>query len=289
MSDLRIVQLTDERNNPITPYTAAASVYVNVNGEWTNVETLVGSLFGGIDLDAIKHALEEAVMAIEAARDSSLAIIEEQSEFEKNDIEALSGSVQMLEAKAYPLEISIADNTNYEEMKHEYHYDVNEYYEDVSGATITVTYKKNDGPEETIYTGSEPNKTIETDMSYGINEISVKSVKGYKESELSDKTYLCLYGTYNSNINADILKDYSIMKRISTKSVEFQCSVSTTSEKQYIWIAVPEPLSITSIDEKYAELTLWPTPTYISVDGVDYKAYRSLNALQPFNWNLVIK
>lgn len=283
MSDLRVVQLEDENYNPITPYTAAASVYINVNQEWTNVETQIG----GMDIGAVHNAQEDALTDIDEQRRESINKIQEEGDSYRNDINTLSGTVKTLDEKVFPLTISTAITPNYSTLKNSYSYVVTEYGEYAVDTNILVKKQANNSADELLYSGTVSHQSLTQNMTWGRDIFKISSTKGSKTSSKNDTRYLCVYGSYSETMNATTLKDSTIMSRIVTASPSFNCTVNTTVDKMYIWVAVPEYLSISRITSAGFDVTM-NNYVNIQVDDVNYRAYRSKNPLQVSSWNLVI-
>jgi hypothetical protein len=283
MSDLRVVQLKDKNNNPITPYTSAASVYVHVNEEWTNVETKIG----GMDIDAIQGAQDAALDSIEEQRVASVNKIEEEGDSYRADINSLSGTVQTLDEKVFPLTITTSITPNYSTLKNSYTYGITEYGQYVTGTSVVVKRQSNASADETLYSGSSSHQTLTPSITWGRDIFKLSCVKGSKSSSKNDTRYLCVYGSYGETINASTLQNASVMSRILTTSASFSCTVNTTDAKKYIWVAVPEYLSISRITSAGFDVTM-NNYVNIQIGSINYRAYRSKNPLQVSTWSLVI-
>lgn len=286
MSDLRVVQLQDENRNPITPYTAAASVYVNVNEEWTNVETMLGAM----DIDAIHDAQQSALEDIDEQRIASVNKIQEEGDSYRNDINSLSGTVKTLDEKVFPLTITTSITGNTDTLEYSYNYSIKEYGQAVSGANITVNKTSNDGNPVQIYAGTNSSNTLTNiAMSWGRDIFKVNCQKGSKSSEKPDTRYLCLYGSYGETMSKDTLKNKNVMARKVTSSISFTCTVNTTNERKYIWVAVPKYLSISKITSQGFEVTMNNYVEIVVEDGgIPYRCYRSQQPLSLNTWNLTI-
>lgn len=294
MSDLRVVQLQDKNRNPITPYTAAASVYINVNNEWTSVESQIG----GMDIEAVEKAKNAALGSIDEQKTASLAKIEEEGESYRNDIDALSGQVKTLDEKVFPL--SLDDRTitaNLSTMTYSYEYKVKEYGQLASGVNVIVKRSRNSLTYEQLYAGTESSKKIEQiPVTWGRDRFNIRAVKGTKSNTKDDVRYLCVYGAYGETLSEELIKNTSVMTGKSTTSASFSCTVNTTENRKYIWIAVPEQISISKITSGGFDVTMNNYVTIQVGTKIDnnttiynnYKAYRSKNPLQMNTWNLSV-
>ena len=96
--------------------------------------------------------------------------------------------------------------------------------------------------------------------------------------------YLCYYGgNPAANMNAEIL---NTLNKVSATGVSFNPKV-TTKNNDYIWIVVPNYLSITRVTSSGFDVTL-AAPQTITNNLGSFKAYRTANSLTSATWNLVI-
>lgn len=293
MIELKTVQLTDKDENRISPYTPGSSVYFhskNTNGEdvYVNLDTKIG----GIDVGRVSGAEETALSEIEDKKEWGLNKIETEGESYQNDINALSGSVNTLEEIGFPLKSNVIITpevgTVISTLDGLYTYKVTEFGETpVSGSTITILQSLNGTPvmSETTTNGEG---SYSTHFGYGENVYSLVCQKGNKHISMDNSRYICMFGAYRETINGSVLNND--MKKILTNGSEFYANVTTTEDNQYIWIAVPESLTINKIMSDGFEVTLDALSPYsVEVNGALYNAYRSKQALLPNTWKLVIK
>jgi hypothetical protein len=172
-------------------------------------------------------------------------------------------------------------------MKTSYDYSVTEYDEPVVDANIQIRQKSNDNEWVTIYEGNIASQTLICDTPFGKGTYNLTCTKGGKMSQKTDISYLCLYGAYRDTITPDILKNASIISRKGTNDGSFTATVNTTSTNQYIWVATPDYLSITSITSGGFNVTM-NNYIEITINGAVYKVYRSKNALQQATWHLIV-
>lgn len=288
MAELKTVQLTDKENNPISPYTPGCSVYFHsTNSQGKDVYTNMENMIGSMDIGRISGAQETAIEEIDDKRQWGLDKITEEGESYQRDINTLSGAVQSLYEKVFPLNVNVTIAPNVNTMKYSYTYSITEYGQVVTGASVNVKQQKNSAAEQSIYSGSDGTKTLTTDITWGRDRYSITCVKGTNANSRTDTRYLLLYGSYGETMTAALLQNQSVMSREVRASVAFTPTVNTTTDKPYIWIAVPEYLTITKITSGGFDVTM-NQYVNIAVGDINYRAYRSKNPLQQNTWKLVI-
>ena len=280
-----IVQLVDNDNNPISPYTPAAAVYYQYEDsgttKWVNMESKLGSM----DITRIEASQDDALSSIAEKKQWALDKIDEEGYSYREDIDTLSGMVITLDEKVFPLTINVTITTDLSNLNTNYTYTVTEYEEVITGSTISVEKWSNNGEALTLYSGNVASQTLTTTATFGRDRYKITCAKGAKESETWNTRYLCLYGVYTDTINANVLQNN--LERKVTTGPAFNVTVTTTTENPYIWIAVPEYLSITKITSQGFDVTM---NSYVNIEigGINYRAYRTKNPLQGAQWNLTI-
>ena len=292
MSDeLRIAQLTDNEGNPITPKVPASAVYVSVNGSWTNAETVMG----GVDVEAVAELQAESLSDIKDKRDSAVERIEEESGTYRRDIDELSGQVETLDAKVFPLEpiVSITTEVTDKIPWYKYKYTIKEYGANAQNLTgVTVKWKSNDTNKGNINTEdpTAATKTLTVRATIGKDTFTLNagSANGKKVGPKENNRYMCMYSVGNESLGANPAVYISEqMNKAYTTSDSFSCTVTTTADDKYVWLAVPKYLTISKVMSGSFQFILNPA-LMITVGDIYYNVYRSKNDLQIAVWPLDI-
>lgn len=281
MPEINIVQLKDKDKNPVSPYIPASAVYVRVNGEDTNMENMLA----GVNVSAVTETYNGAIEDINKQRDESVEKVRTEGDSYRRDIDALQEEIKVLDGKVFPLNISASIIANFSTMKYSYTYRVTEYGGNIDGLSVNLS-KTTTGGSNTLYNGTLSENSISTDIAWGLTTFKINATKGSKASSRTDKRYVCISCSYGPTINASILTS-SIATKQATTNTSFITVVNTTTDRQYIWVAIPNELNITRITSGGFDVTM-NTYITITVGGATYKAYRSKNPLQVANWNLII-
>ena len=284
MSDIRIVQLTDENRELITPYTSASAVYMRIGDECVSVEKQLGAM----NVNAVVDAQSDALDDIDALREESLEKIDYESDAYNRPLDKLSDMINKIDEAVYPLVASVTLTPNVSTMMYSYKYTVTEYGSGATGANVSVT-KDSNGTVAQLYSGTASTMTLSTTVSWGRDVFSLSAQKAENGKSVSDsKTrYLCAYGNGGSQINASMITD--TLAKVSTSSSSFQATVNTTLQNKYIWICVPSYISVNKVTSGGFDVTMdRPKEVSVGPQGVTYKCYRTLNELQVTTWKLVI-
>lgn len=107
---------------------------------------------------------------------------------------------------------------------------------------------------------------------------------GRTGKSISTTRYLCYYGgNPAATMNAEIL---NTLNKVSAIGVSFNPKV-TTKDNDYIWLVVPNYLSIIRVTSSGFDVTL-TAPQIVTNNLGSFKAYRTSNPLTVATWNLII-
>lgn len=281
--ELTIIQLKDKYGNPIAPFTLDESVPM-ANGK--NAHEQIDYM----NVDHIREIEGEVFESIEEATDNAVEDIQDSAEEYRYDINALSGSVMELDSYVFPLTISYRMTQSYPSTGYSntITMDITEYQDRESELTQEYILKTINGGEPKYIYHPEIYSTHATlvDKIEGMREIfTFHAETATKSANITTTRYLCFYG---ASISPTMLPDIALrLNKTYTTGVSFNPTISTEFG-QYIWLLVPNYLTINSVKSSGFDVTL-NEPEMINVgDYGTYKAYRTLNALDTATWPLII-
>lgn len=200
-------------------------------------------------------------------------------------IQDVDKNLNKLNDTVYPIVLGFTINPIVSTMKTDVVYSVKSDNEYLVPDTLSITKKVNDEVETILTNYPTSNSRLLTPIQ-GAREIFKFAVtkEGRTSQSISQTKYLCYYGSNaESTITAEIL---NTLNRISTTGVSFNPKV-TTKDNDYIWLVVPNYLSITRVTSAGFDVTLAAPQTITNSLGT-FKAYRTANPLTPATWSLVI-
>lgn len=283
ITPLKVVQLEDKNGYPITPYTSAKGVVLD-NGN--DIETQINYM----DPDKISREERYAIFRIGSTTEEAIGDVREEGAEYREDIDDLAIRIEGIDAKVFPLTTTYSIIPNFNTYENTINATIKEY--DTGEPSINEEYVEkwvNDGYIGKVY------NPIKFSSSFSfVNEIQgmkenfrfVSKTENNKEAIVSATRYLCMYGANNADVmTSDIAMTLS---KTLTTNVSFNPTI-TTSYGDYIWLIVPEYLSIEQVKSYGFDVTL-EDPTQVNIGSFGtYKCYRTLNALDDANWDLVIK
>lgn len=281
--DLRVVQLEDKVGNPIAPFTLAESVTLS-NGR--DVQEQVEYM----DIDNIHTEEVEALAAIGDAIENAVEDIQDAGSTYRTEINQLSGSVETLDSYVFPLTISYSITPDFVQRPYTntIRLDISEYQGSDPILTSSSVQKSVNGSEpKYIYNPLlNPAHVNITDIIEGMKEDFIFNAETSTKSDTKRCTrYLCFYGATNASAMTSSVA--MGLTKILTTTVSFNPTIKTTYG-QYIWLIVPNYLSINSVKSSGFDVTFNP-PEYLNIGGYGtYKAYRTINALDDATCSLVI-
>ena len=277
-----IKQLEDVDSYPVTPYTSAKGVIMKKGND---VEEQIDYL----DFSKISADEEIAVNAIETSGDTAVEDVQEVGKEYREDIDELTEHVNEIDAEVFPLKIYYSITPNFPVYENEIDVNMREY--DTGHPSIGEEYVEkwvNGTYVGKIYNPTEysPSFTFESPIQ-GMKEVfkfSAKTTKN-KSAEESTTRYLCFYGASSASVMTSSIA--MTLSKALTTGVSFN-PIITTRYGEYIWLIVPNYLSINKVVSSGFDVTLdEPTNVNIGTFGT-YKCYRTLNALDDATWKLVI-
>lgn len=201
-------------------------------------------------------------------------------------IQNVDENLAKLNDTVYPVTLGFTITPNVGTMQTEVKYSVNSDGKPFMPDTLEVSKSVNDNLNMLILTRTPAsNGSVNTNIE-GCRETFKFSVtkKGRTGKSTSQTRYLCYFGGNSAaTMTAEILNTLS---KVSSTGVSFNPKV-TTKDNDYIWLVVPNYLSISRVTSAGFDVTLAAPQTITNTLG-SFKAYRTANPLTPATWNLVI-
>jgi hypothetical protein len=275
------VQLENREAYPIVPLTITDSVMFGY-GKTMQYQ---------VDRLNLTDVIEEGVEAkemVNSASTSAITEVEMEGYEYRVDIDSLSGKVETLNEQAFPLEINYEIIPDLENLINHITIDVC----DIPGRApvlneMYVEKYVNNVNVGKIYNPFKYQTHVEiTDNIVGMKEelIFFASTENTEATNKSER-YLCFYGANESeeiNSTSELELD-----RILIGEEKIKLNIQTKLG-DYLWIILPNYLYI-SITQQIGTQVTWNPPVTLKVDGLGtYKAYRSVNALDEFEWKVII-
>lgn len=200
-------------------------------------------------------------------------------------IQDVDKNLNKLNDTVYPIVLGFTINPNVSTMKTDVVYSVKSDNEYLVPDTLNITKKVNDTAETILTNYPTSNSSLITPIQ-GAREIFKFAVtkKGRTGKSTSQTRYLCYFGgNPAATMTAEIL---NTLNKISSTGVSFNPKL-TTKDNDYIWLVVPNYLSITRVTSAGFDVPL-SAPQAINNNLGSFKAYRTINPLTATTWNLVI-
>lgn len=200
-------------------------------------------------------------------------------------IQNVDESLAKLNDTVYPITLVFTINPNVGTMQTEVKYSVSSDGKAFMPDTLQISKQANDGLFKVLTNTPSTGGTL-SDAIEGAREIFNFAVtkEGRTGKSTSQTRYLCYFGgNPASTMTAEIL---NTLNKVSATGVSFNPKV-TTKDNDYIWLVVPNYLSINRVTSAGFDVTLAAPQTITNSLGT-FKAYRTANPLTAATWNLVI-
>jgi hypothetical protein len=298
MSDIKIVQLTDQHKTKVTPYVAASAVYYQYTEDGRVRQANMETVYGGIDANKILETQNAAVNAINSQATETVEKILAEGDSYQNSIDELAAMIERIDNRALPLEVETVVSGDTSNKVVYYSYSLTEYDAPASGASITVTENANCSGEITIYAGSDSTWTSGSTMHPGTDEYKFSATKGGKSVEKVDTRHLWFYRNYGEIAESGDISNGFYRK--FTGNGTFDIEMIAESSLPYLWLIIPDDVTLESVTSEGIEVTMedvTPENFKITIDNsvpfpeyASYKEYRTVNALADGSvWNLSVK
>lgn len=227
-----------------------------------------------LTLDKFDPELRKSIEAATGLPDNLLTMIQNVDE-----------SLAKLNDTVYPITLGFTIIPNVDTMQTEVRYSVSNDNKPLVPDTSIISKQINDNAPKNLSETPSSGGTLSTPIE-GAREIFKYAVtkKGRTGKSTSQTRYLCYFGgNPATTMTAEIL---NTLNKVSTTGVSFNPKV-TTKDNDYIWLVVPNYLSITRVTSAGFDVPL-AAPQTITNNLGSFKAYRTANPLTAATWNLVI-
>ena len=200
-------------------------------------------------------------------------------------IQNVDESLAKLNDTVYPITLGFTINPNVGTMQTEVKYSVSSEGKAFMPDTLQISKQANDGLFKVLTNTPSTGGTL-SDAIEGAREIFKYTVtkEGRTGKSISQTRYLCYFGGNSAaTMTAEIL---NTLNKVSATGVSFNPKV-TTKDNDYIWLVVPNYLSITRVTSAGFDVPLSASQAINNNLG-SFKAYRTINPLTANTWNLVI-
>lgn len=200
-------------------------------------------------------------------------------------IQNVDENLAKLNDTVYPITLGFTITPNVGTMQTEIRYSVSSDNKPLVPDTSIISKQINDNAAKNISTTPSSGGTLSTPIE-GAREIFKFAVtkKGRTGKSTTQTRYLCYFGgNPAATMTAEIL---NTLNKVSAIGVSFNPKV-TTKDNDYIWLVVPNYLSITRVTSAGFDVPL-SAPQAINNNLGSFKAYRTINPLTATTWNLVI-
>lgn len=200
-------------------------------------------------------------------------------------IQNVDENLAKLNDTVYPITLGFSLTPNVGTMQTEIRYSVSSDNKPLVPDTSIIYKLINDNAPNHLSDTPSSGGTISTPIE-GAREIFKFAVtkKGRTGKSTSQTRYLCYFGgNPAATMTAEIL---NTLNKVSATGVSFNPKV-TTKDNDYIWLVVPNYLSITRVTSAGFDVPLSAPQAITNILGT-FKAYRTANPLTQATWNLVI-
>lgn len=240
------------------------------NGSVTNDKLASGTL----KIDKLDPELRKAIQAATGLPDNLVEMIQDVDE-----------NLAKLNDTVYPIILGFTITPNVGTMQTEVRYSVSSDNKPLVPDTSIISKQINDNAPKNLSEAPSSGGTLSTPIE-GAREIFKFAVekKGRTGKSTSQTRYLCYSGgNQAATMTAEIL---NTLNKVSATGVSFNPKV-TTKDNDYIWLVVPNYLSINRVTSAGFDVPL-SAPQDITNSLGNFKAYRTINPLTANTWNLVI-
>ena len=200
-------------------------------------------------------------------------------------IQNVDENLAKLNDTVYPIILGFTITPNVGTMQTEVRYSVSSDNKPLVPDTSIISKQINEKAPKNLSETPSSGGTLSTPIE-GAREIFKFAVtkKGRTGKSTSQTRYLCHFGgNPAATMTAEIL---NTLNKVSATGVSFNPKV-TTKDNDYIWLVVPNYLSITRVTSAGFDVPL-SAPQAITNSLGSFKAYRTINPLTSNAWSLVI-
>ena len=218
---------------------------------------------------------EDLKVAIEAATGLPENMLER--------LQNLSETVAKIQDTTFPITLSL--NVAFNDPNHTIYFAVKNEGKDFVGDTLSLEKTLANGTIKTLWNTPVASGSVQSLIESNREVFTLKvAASGHTSKSTSATKYICYAGGSNEEtISNDVI---NTLVKYSTGSVSFNPSV-TTEDNQYIWIVVPNYLTVNRVTSQGFDVTFQAAQSITTSLGT-FKAYRTANTLTAQTWKLVI-
>lgn len=200
-------------------------------------------------------------------------------------IQDVDVSIAKLNDTVYPITLGFTVSPNTGTMQTDVRYSVTSDGKPLVPDTLEVTKQINDNAPKVLTNAKVSSGTVQTKIEGGREIFKFAVTKEGRTGKSTSATrYLCYYGGSSvKDMTADIINTLS---KVSSTGVSFNPQIKTNNG-EYIWLIVPNYLTISRVTSAGFDVTLAAAQTVTNSLGT-FKAYRTANTLTTETWKLVI-
>lgn len=200
-------------------------------------------------------------------------------------IQDVDVSIAKLNDTVYPITLGFTVSPNTDTMQTDVKYSVISDGKPLVPDTLEMTKQINDNAPKILTNAKVASGTVQTKIEGGreVFKFVVTKTGRTGKSTLATR-YLCYYGGSSvKDMTVDIMNTLS---KVSSTGVSFNPQINTNNG-EYIWLIVPNYLTISRVTSAGFDVTLAAAQTVTNSLGT-FKAYRTANTLIAETWKLVI-
>lgn len=200
-------------------------------------------------------------------------------------IQDVDVSIAKLNDTVYPITLGFTVSPNTGAMQTDVRYSVTSEGKALVPDTLEVTKQINDNAPKVLTNAKVASGTVQTKIEGGreIFKFAVTKTGRTGKSTLATR-YLCYYG--GSSVKDMTAEAMDTLSKVSSTGVSFNPQINTNNG-EYIWLIVPNYLTISRVTSAGFDVTLAAAQTVTNSLGT-FKAYRTANTLTAETWELVI-
>lgn len=197
----------------------------------------------------------------------------------------LQNSIDKLNDTVYPITLGFNVNSNAETMVTSINYSITSEGKALVPDTMKISKQINDNTDLILLNTPNASGSLTTNIEGNREIFKFEATKtGRTSKSISATHYLCYYGSSSvKDMTTDVMNTLS---KVSSTGVSFNPQINTNND-EYIWLIVPNYLTISHVTSAGFDVTLTVAQTVTNSLGT-FKAYRTVNTLSAERWNLII-
>lgn len=200
-------------------------------------------------------------------------------------IQDVDVSIAKLNDTVYPITLGFTVSPNTSTMQTDVRYSVTSDGKPLVPDTLEVIKQINDNAPKVLTNAKVSSGTVQTKIEGGREIFKFAVTKTGRTGKSTSATrYLCYYGSSSvKDMTTDVMNTLS---KVSSTGVSFNPQINTNNG-EYIWLIVPNYLTISRVTSAGFDVTLAAAQTVTNSLGT-FKAYRTVNMLTAETWKLII-